>query len=145
MHCHHPLRPSVGDGPSAVCARALPGSHCEDGRAGAGSGDTGEDQITINSVKVYGARYEYYNFRQIDGKLESTNQGKSNTVCNSYIPIDLTDVKEKVKITVNAEISSEESNDYGYIVISDNEAGIATGSASGTSSSTSTNSVGFVM
>ena len=80
--------------------------------------DTGEDRITINSVKVYGTMTQTYNFIDNNGKYESTNQGKDNTVSNSYIPIDLTNCKGKYNIIVNANISSD-SGDYGYATITE--------------------------
>ena len=85
------------------------------------SGDTNEDQIVINSIKLYTAENvtNVYNFINNNGKYESTNQGKDNTVSNSYIPIDLTNYTGKYNLTVNAEISSE-SGDYGYATVTEN-------------------------
>ena len=79
--------------------------------------DTGDDQVVINSVKVYEASSTSYNF--IDngsGGYESNNQGKDNTVANSYIPIDLTNYSGKYNLTVNANVSSQ-SSDYGYATV----------------------------
>ena len=79
--------------------------------------DTGEDQVVINSIKVYEANVSTYNF--VDngsGGYESNNQGKDNTVANSYIPIDLTNYTGKYNLTVNANVSSQTS-DYGYATI----------------------------
>jgi len=86
-----------------------------------GSVDTNEDQIVINSIKLYTANTttNVYNFTNNNGKYESTNQGEDNTVSNSYIPIDLTNYIGKYNLTVNAEISSEGS-DYGYVTITEN-------------------------
>ena len=86
-----------------------------------GSVDTNEDQIVINSVKLYTANTttNVYNFTNNNGKFESTNQGKDNTVSNSYIPIDLTNYIGKYNLIVNAEISSE-SGDYGYATVTEN-------------------------
>ena len=86
-----------------------------------GSVDTNEDQIVINSIKLYTANTttNVYNFINNNGKYESTNQEKDNTVSNSYIPIDLTNYTGKYNLTVNAEISSEGS-DYGYVTITEN-------------------------
>ena len=85
------------------------------------SGDSNADQIIINSIKLYNATTNTitYNFTNNDGKYESTNVGKDNTVSNSYIPIDLTNYTGKYNVTVNAEISSE-SSDYGYVTITEN-------------------------
>ena len=83
--------------------------------------DSGEDQIVINSIKLYNATSEVnvYNFINNNGKYESTNQGKDSTVCNSYIPIDLTNYTGKYNLTVNAEVSNE-SSDYGYATVTEN-------------------------
>ena len=86
-----------------------------------GSGDRDNDQIIINSIKLYNASEvtNQYNFINNDGKYESTNQGKDSTVANSYIPIDLTQCMGKYNLIVNAEISSE-SSDYGYVTVTEN-------------------------
>lgn len=81
-----------------------------------GSVDTNEDQVVINSVKIYKANVERYNFIDNNGTYESSNAGKDNRVCNSYIPIDLTNYTGKYNITLNAEISTR-SGDYGYATI----------------------------
>ena len=83
--------------------------------------DSGEDQVVINSIKLYNATQEsnVYNFINNDGKYESTNAEKDNTVANSYISIDLTNYTGKYNLTVNAEISSE-SSDYGYVTVTEN-------------------------
>ena len=83
------------------------------------NGDQNEDQVKINSVKIYGANTINYNFVENNGKYESANTGKDNTVANSYIPIDLTNCTGKYNLVVNAKISSE-SSDYGYATISEN-------------------------
>ena len=54
------------------------------------SRDTNEDQVVINSIKVYKANEERYNFINNNGVYESSNAGKDGIVCNSYIPVDLT-------------------------------------------------------
>ena len=81
------------------------------------STDIGDDQVVINSIKVYGTKDVTYNF--IDnrkGGYESNNQGKDSTTANSYIPIDLTELTGKYNLTVNAEVSSQ-SSDYGYATV----------------------------
>ena len=78
--------------------------------------DTGDDQVVINSIKVYGTHETTYNFINDNGKYQSNNQGKENTVANSYIPIDLTDLTGKYNLIVNANVSSE-SGDYGYATV----------------------------
>ena len=98
-----------------------------------GSVDTGEDQIIINSVKLYTATEstETYNFINNNGKYESTNNGKDNTTSNSYIPIDLTDYTGKYNLIVNAEVSSQSSGDYGYATITENTNRVAYNSTTG--------------
>ena len=83
-----------------------------------GGGDIGEDQVIINSIKLYlmDENSVYYNFIDKAGIYESTNQGKNNTVCNSYIPINLEGYTGKYNITVNAEISTQ-GYDYGYVTL----------------------------
>ena len=85
------------------------------------STDTNEDQVVINSIKLYNATPNTvtYNFVNNNGKYESTNQGKDSTVANSYVPIDLTNYTGKYNLIVNAEISSE-SSDYGYATVTEN-------------------------
>ena len=79
--------------------------------------DTGDDQVVINSIKVYKANTTTYNFIENDKDgYESNNQGQDNTVANSYIPIDLTNNTGKYNLTVNAKISSQ-SSDYGYATV----------------------------
>ena len=85
-----------------------------------GSIDTGDDQVVINSIKVYGAEEENstYNFvSNGQGGYESNNQGQASTVANSYIPIDLTGLTGKYNLTVNANVSSQSSYDYGYATV----------------------------
>ena len=83
--------------------------------------DKGDDQIVINSIKLYKARQvtRTYNFRTIDRKFVSTNTGRDSTTSNSYFEIDLREYTGKYDIIVNAKISSEE-NDYGYVKVTDN-------------------------
>ena len=79
--------------------------------------DKEDDQVVINSIKVYGTKDVTYNF--IDnrkGGYESNNQGKDSTTANSYIPIDLTELTGKYNLTVNAEVSSQ-SSDYGFATV----------------------------
>ena len=83
-----------------------------------GSTDSNNDQIVINSIKLYSKDTQKitYNFKNDNGKYVSTNVNKSNTVANSYIPIDLTKCTGNYKLIINAEISSD-YNDYGYATI----------------------------
>ena len=83
--------------------------------------DTGADQVIINSIKLYNtvSTTKVYNFKNDDGVYVSTNQGKDNTTCNSYIPIDLTNYIGKYNLTVNAKISSEQYSDYGYVTVTE--------------------------
>ena len=71
--------------------------------------------MVVNSIKIYGLT-EYNFIENQNGKYESTNNGKNSTVCNSYIPLDLTNYSGKYNITVNAEISTQ-SGDYGYVTL----------------------------
>ena len=82
--------------------------------------DRGDDQVVINSIKVYGAeeKNSTYNFVSNDqGGYESNNQGQASTVANSYVPIDLTELTGKYNLTVNANVSSQSSTDYGYATV----------------------------
>ena len=83
--------------------------------------DTEADQVIINSIKLYNtvSTTKVYNFKNDDGVYVSTNQGKDNTTCNSYIPIDLTNCIGKYNLTVNAKISSEQYSDYGYVTVTE--------------------------
>ena len=81
------------------------------------SGDAGEDQIVINSIKVYGTKVINYNFVSNEkGGYESSNQGQSNTTSNSYIPIDLTGLTGRYNLTVNAQASIQDG-DYAYATV----------------------------
>ncbi len=84
------------------------------------SNDTGKDQIIINSINLYNYSIKSYNFINVNGKYESNNQGKYNTVANSYIPIDLTGYVGKYNVTVNAEIVSQSGYDMGYATVTEN-------------------------
>ena len=97
-----------------------------------GSTDYGTDQIIINSVKLYKANETTvtYNFTENEGKYESSNAGIDNTVSNSYIPINLSDYTGKYKLTVNASVSSENS-DYGYATIKEDTTAPAYNSSQG--------------
>ncbi|MGN1029694.1 MAG: MucBP domain-containing protein [Bacilli bacterium] len=75
--------------------------------------------VKFNSINLYKSKYEDYSFDEVNGKLESNNQGMPNTVANSYIEIDLSNV-DGAKLKVNAEISSQSGADYGYVTITEN-------------------------
>lgn len=77
------------------------------------------DKFIINSVNVYGIIVEKYDFIEKDGRLESTNNGRKNSVCTSYIPIDLTNYEGKYNIIVNANISSEKWKGIGYAAVTE--------------------------
>ena len=62
-----------------------------------------------------------YYFVNQDGKWASNNNGKSNTISNSYVRIDLSQIYGKFDLVVNAEISSEKNYDIGYATISENK------------------------
>ena len=86
-----------------------------------GSGNSGEDKFTVNSIKLYNAIVSTitntYNFVDNgNGGYESNNQGVASTVANSYIPLDLTNYTGKYTLIVNANVSSQ-SSDYGYATV----------------------------
>ena len=85
-----------------------------------GSTDKNDDQVVINSIKLCNATKNTltYNFKNINGKYESTNIGKDNTVANSYIPVDLTNYVGKYDLTINVKVSSQ-SADYGYATVTE--------------------------
>ncbi len=117
-----------------------------------GSGDTNEDQVVFNSIKVYEATtinteseiteakgeltqhdIQAPVFVQKDGTYVPTNSktyqmanvegatgGIQSSTANSYIPIDLTGRAGKYVVVVNASVSSQSGNDYGYAVITEN-------------------------
>ena len=62
-----------------------------------------------------------YGFVNEFGKLKSNNKGTRYTSANSYLKVDLTNYVEDQKIYIDAEISSREDNDFGYVTITDNE------------------------
>ena len=93
--------------------------------------DTGVDQITFNSINVYEADATSYNFVEVDGKYESNNQGQGNTTANSYMEIDLTDKEGDFAVVVNANVSSQSSNDYGYATITESQTTPAYNSSTG--------------
>ena len=72
--------------------------------------DTNEDQIVINSIKVYKVTGVQYNFIEQDGGYISTISDVADVSCRSYIPIDLTDYSGLYEITVNAEDKSSAYN-----------------------------------
>ncbi len=81
-----------------------------------GSIDEGEDQIVINSIKVYKtAEYNFY--KDKNGTYKSSNQGVADTTANSYIPIDLQSLSGKYNLTIKAKVSSEKKGDYGYATV----------------------------
>ena len=95
------------------------------------SKDGGEDTFKINSIKIYGTNSVIYNFEGRDGKLVSTNNGASSTICASYIPIDLTNYSGMYNVEVNAEIHSELPNDIGYGVLTTYNGSVPTNTNSG--------------
>ena len=83
------------------------------------TGYSGTDQFIINSVKLFKTKDFTYNFiKTDDNKYESTNTGKNNTVCNSYIPIDLRTYDGKYSLIIDAMISSE-GGDIGYVTLTE--------------------------
>ena len=95
------------------------------------STDTNEDQVVINSIKVYEKKGVSYNFVDNgEGGYESNNQGQDSTTANSYIPIDLTNYTGKYNLIVNANVSSQTS-DYGYATVKSNTTAPAYNSSTG--------------
>ena len=85
------------------------------------STDTGSDQLVINSINLYSSEQNKYNFNFEYNNEEScyisTNQGKDNSVSNSYIPIDLRGYDGQYTLVVNASVSSQNNYDYGYATV----------------------------
>ena len=81
------------------------------------------------------SRY-YFNYDSSTGKYTSNNQDQNNTTAVSYMTVDLRNNQGDFTFTVNAEVSSESGCDHGYIVISDYDAIIATGTSTGTGTGT---------
>ena len=81
--------------------------------------DNNDDQVVINSIKLYSARAEStsYSFDNNEGILTSNNIGKDNTVANAYFPIDLSRKAGKYYVVVNAQVSSQYNYDYGYATV----------------------------
>lgn len=75
------------------------------------------NMMKVNSIKLYQCDGKMYCFEEVDGKYVSNNKGKSDTVANSYIPIDLRNRTGKYNLTINAEISSENNCDVGYVAV----------------------------
>ena len=89
---------------------------------GKNSGEDVKDYAAINSIKLYKADVTETDigFDKLDNeKYVSNNQGQNGTTAHSVIPIDLRDKEETVELTVNAEISSEQWNDYGRVFVTD--------------------------
>ena len=80
---------------------------------------TGEDQIVINSVKLYSADVvrTSYDFKENNGKYVPNNLSIENTVANSYIPIDLTEKTGRYAVVVNAETQINSSSGYLYATL----------------------------
>ena len=82
--------------------------------------DSGEDRITINSIKVYEGEEVTYNFvENEDGTFESTNKGVPATISSSYMTLDLTGKDgNEYYVYVNSYIYADYL-DCGYITISE--------------------------
>ena len=65
--------------------------------------------------------FEYDYFIKNDGKYVSNNQGINNSTANSYIKVDTTRAIENITVKINAEISSQASYDFGYIIINESQ------------------------
>ena len=99
------------------------------------SSDYNDDTVRIKNIDIYEVETVQYNFEeretileqgeaqsheQVSKKYVSTNKGQASTEATSYIPINLNGKTGKYNITVNAEISSQSSGDYGYATITEN-------------------------
>ena len=71
--------------------------------------DSSTGYMTINSIKVYGAKTteKEFNFANNERKFVSTNQAQGNTTSNSYIPIDLTNNTGKYRLNLNTTLSGK--------------------------------------
>ena len=85
-----------------------------------GSANSGSDQVVINSVILQPENVKVLGFENEEGKLVSNNQNENGSLANTYCLVDLTNIVGKVKLRVNAEISSEE-DDYGYVIVTDSD------------------------
>lgn len=73
----------------------------------------------------------YYGFeKQVDGSYVSTNEGRPNSYSHSYFAIDLTNINESRYLYLNAKISSQSNNDFGYVTVN-NSFNIPTRDANG--------------
>ncbi len=80
--------------------------------------EAGNDNFTIHSINIYKEITNTYYFEGSEtGPYISNNIGIASTTANSYIPINLSTLSGTYQVTVNAEVSSSGSGDYGYAVI----------------------------
>lgn len=80
--------------------------------------ESGDDLIEFSNFKIIEVSdIETYNFEEVDGKFESTNDGVAYSTSNSYLKIDLSNISGGHYLNVNAEISSEKGKDYGYAIL----------------------------
>ena len=100
-----------------------------------GSTSTGKDTFSIKNINLGSyvvsslndldnakviSESTYYFKKQEDGSYISTNKNISNSTANSYFVLDLTNIDEEKYILIDASISSQTNNDFGYITITDN-------------------------
>lgn len=81
--------------------------------------NTNSDDKTVimKDINVYEADAFYYCMEQVNGKYISNNQNQDDSIAKSYIPIDLRNATGNYDLTINAEISSQRYNDYGYAIV----------------------------
>ena len=85
------------------------------------NGTYGADEYeNIMKSAVWIGEYSF-NYNEEEKSLTSSNKGVSNSTAHSYIKLDLTDKTKQQLLTIDAEISSENGCDYGYITITDNK------------------------
>lgn len=79
-----------------------------------------EDNVEVgNLLDLFQPNGTYYFTKNSDGYLVPNNNGKSNSVANSYLEIDLTTLEGEHELTVTASVSSETNFDIGYAILTD--------------------------
>ena len=93
---------------------------------------TYSNTMKINSINLYKAKEMYFSFeKNEEGILTSTNTGYDNSTSYSIIPIDLTGLEGKYNLIINANISSQASNDFGFATITQNTNRVSYNSSTG--------------
>ena len=79
-----------------------------------------DDQIVIQSIRVFPYINKTLKIEENNGVYESNSAGVNSSNVNGYIPIDLTSGSKNYYLDLTASISSEEGCDIGYVIINDN-------------------------